>query len=53
MTLEFQSLALLGGLSLLMAAGIEIAPAMGIVAGLGMVFLCISPWTILPGLRSM
>jgi C4-dicarboxylate transporter, DctM subunit len=42
-TLELQSLALLGGLTLLMAAGIEIAPAMGIVAGLGMLFFVNQP----------
>jgi C4-dicarboxylate transporter, DctM subunit len=42
-TLELQSLALLGGLTLLMAAGIEIAPAMGIVAGLGMLFFVHQP----------
>jgi tripartite ATP-independent transporter DctM subunit len=41
--LELQSLALLGGLVLLMAAGIEIAPAMGIVAGLGMLFFVHQP----------
>ena len=35
MSLELQSLVILGGLSLLLAFGIEIAPAMGIVAGLG------------------
>ena len=43
MILELQSLALLGGLLLLMAAGIEIAPAMGIVAGLGMLFFVHQP----------
>ena len=43
MTLELQSLALLGGLTLLLAAGIEIAPAMGIVAGLGMLFFVNQP----------
>jgi tripartite ATP-independent transporter DctM subunit len=42
-TLELQSLALLGGLTLLMAAGIEIAPAMGIVAGLGMLLFVNQP----------
>src|SRR5512143_3857077 len=42
-TLELQSLTLLGGLTLLMAAGIEIAPAMGIVAGLGMFFFVNQP----------
>jgi len=42
-TLELQSLALLGGLVLLMAAGIEIAPAMGIVAGLGMLLFVHQP----------
>jgi len=41
--LELQSLALLGGLTFLMAAGIEIAPAMGIVAGLGMLFFVNQP----------
>ena len=43
------SLVLLGGLILLLALGIEIAPAMGIVAGLGLLFSFISPWTTLPG----
>ena len=43
MPLELQSLALLGGLVLLMAAGIEIAPAMGIVAGLGMLLFVHQP----------
>lgn len=43
MILELQSVALLGGLTLLMAAGIEIAPAMGIVAGLGMLFFVNQP----------
>ncbi len=43
MTLELQSLVLLGGLTLLMAAGIEIAPAMGIVAGLGMLLFVNQP----------
>jgi len=42
-TLGLQSLALLGGLTILMAAGIEIAPAMGIVAGLGMIFFVHQP----------
>jgi tripartite ATP-independent transporter DctM subunit len=35
--LELQSLILLGGLTLLLAFGVEIAPAMGIVAGLGLI----------------
>lgn len=43
MSLELQSLALLGGLTLLFALGIEIAPAMGIVAGLGMIFFVHQP----------
>jgi tripartite ATP-independent transporter DctM subunit len=42
-TLELQSLALLGGLTLLLAFGVEIAPAMGIVAGLGMLFFVNQP----------
>ena len=37
MSLEIQSLILLGGMTLLLAFGVEIAPAMGIVAGLGLV----------------
>jgi tripartite ATP-independent transporter DctM subunit len=41
--LELQSLALLGGLTLFMVAGIEIAPAMGIVAGLGMILFVHQP----------
>ncbi len=41
--LELQSLALLGGLTLLLALGIEIAPAMGMVAGLGMIFFVHQP----------
>ena len=43
MTLELQSLVLLGGLTLLMAAGIEIAPSMGIVAALGMLLFVQQP----------
>lgn len=43
MGLELQSLALLGGLTLLFAFGIEIAPAMGIVAGLGLIFFVNQP----------
>ena len=43
MPLELQSLALLGGLTLFMVAGIEIAPAMGIVAGLGMILFVHQP----------
>jgi tripartite ATP-independent transporter DctM subunit len=42
-TLELQSLVLLGGLTLLMAAGIEIAPSMGIVAALGMLLFVQQP----------
>jgi C4-dicarboxylate transporter DctM subunit len=41
--LELQSLALLGGLTLLLTLGIEIAPAMGMVAGLGMIFFVHQP----------
>ncbi|MGE5253978.1 MAG: TRAP transporter large permease [Planctomycetaceae bacterium] len=43
MSLELQSLILLGGMSFLLAFGIEIAPAMGIVAGLGMIFFVNQP----------
>lgn len=43
MALELQSLALLGGLTVLLALGIEIAPAMGMVAGLGMIFFVHQP----------
>lgn len=43
MALELQSLALLGGLTLLMAAGIEIGAAMGIVSGLGMLLFVNQP----------
>jgi len=41
--LELQSLALLGGLTLLMAAGIEIGAAMGIVSGPGMLLFVNQP----------
>lgn len=43
MSLELKSLILLGGLTLLFAFGIEIAPAMGIVAGLGLIFFVNQP----------
>ncbi len=43
MTLELQSLILLGGMSFLLALGMEIAPAMGIVAGLGLIFFVNQP----------
>lgn len=43
MSLELQSLTLLGGLALLLVFGIEIAPAMGIVAGLGLIFFVNQP----------
>jgi tripartite ATP-independent transporter DctM subunit len=42
-SLELQSLILLGGMSFLLAFGIEIAPAMGIVAGLGLIFFVNQP----------
>jgi tripartite ATP-independent transporter DctM subunit len=42
-SLELKSLILLGGLTLLFAFGIEIAPAMGIVAGLGLIFFVNQP----------
>jgi len=50
MSLALMSLILLGGLILLLALGVEIAPAMGIVAGLGLIFLSGSRWIILHGL---
>ena len=43
MGLEFMSLTLLGGLVVLLALGIEIAPAMGIVAGLGLILFVHQP----------
>ena len=43
MSLELQSLTLLGGLVLLLVFGIEIAPAMGIVAGLGLMLFVHQP----------
>ena len=43
MSLEFMSLTLLGGLVVLLALGIEIAPAMGIVAGLGLLLFVHQP----------
>jgi C4-dicarboxylate transporter, DctM subunit len=42
-SLELQSLILLGGMTFLLAFGIEIAPAMGIVAGLGLIFFVNQP----------
>ena len=43
MSLGLMSLAILGGLVLLLALGIEIAPAMGIVAGLGLLLFVHQP----------
>jgi len=43
MSLALMSLILLGGLILLLAFGVEIAPAMGIVAGLGLIFFVGQP----------
>ena len=43
MSLVLMSLILLGGLILLLALGVEIAPAMGIVAGLGLIFFVGQP----------
>ena len=43
MSLEFMSFILLGGMVLLLALGVEIAPAMGIVAGLGLIFFVNQP----------
>ncbi|MBE0558215.1 MAG: TRAP transporter large permease subunit [Proteobacteria bacterium] len=43
MSLAFMSLVILGGLVLLLALGIEIAPAMGIVAALGLVLFVHQP----------
>jgi len=42
-SLEFMSLVLLGGLVFLLAVGIEIAPAMGIIAGLGLIVFVNQP----------
>jgi tripartite ATP-independent transporter DctM subunit len=42
-SLDLESLILLGGMCLLLAFGIEIAPAMGIVAGLGLIFFVNQP----------
>jgi tripartite ATP-independent transporter DctM subunit len=41
--LEIQSIILIGGLFLLLALGIEIGPAMGIVAGFGLLFFVHQP----------
>ncbi|NWF53210.1 MAG: TRAP transporter large permease subunit [Syntrophaceae bacterium] len=43
MSLECMSFTLLGGMVLLLALGVEIAPAMGIVAGIGMIFFVHQP----------
>ncbi|MGB9699032.1 MAG: TRAP transporter large permease [Thermodesulfobacteriota bacterium] len=43
MDLQVKSFILLGGLTLLLALGIEIGPAMGIVAGLGLIFFVHQP----------
>ena len=43
MSLELMSLVILGGLILLLALGIEIAPAMGVVAGLGLILFVNQP----------
>ena len=43
MGLEIQSIILIGGLFLLLALGIEIGPAMGIVAGFGLLFFVHQP----------
>ena len=43
MSLELMSFILLGGMVFLLALGLEIAPAMGIVAGLGLVFFVNQP----------
>ncbi len=42
------SLILLGGLVLLLAFGVEIAPAMGIMAGLGLILFVRQPWDYFP-----
>jgi tripartite ATP-independent transporter DctM subunit len=42
-SLELMSLTLLGGMVLLLALGVEIAAAMGIVAGLGLIFFVNQP----------
>lgn len=43
MSLEFMSFTLLGGMVVLLALGVEIAPAMGIVAGMGLIFFVHQP----------
>lgn len=48
MSLELMSLILLGGLLLLLAFGVEIAPAMGIMAGLGLLLFVRQPWDYFP-----
>lgn len=48
MSLELMSLILLGGLVLLLAFGIEIAPAMGIMAGLGLLLFVDQPLDYFP-----
>jgi tripartite ATP-independent transporter DctM subunit len=47
-TLGLQSLLLLGGLTLLLVFGVEIAAAMGIVAGLGLLFFVHQPMDFFP-----
>jgi len=42
-SLAFMSLVIIGGLFVLLALGVEIAPAMGIVAGLGLLFFVDQP----------
>ena len=43
MSMEFMSFTLLGGMVLLLALGMEIGPAMGIVAGMGLIFFVHQP----------
>lgn len=43
MSLEFISFILVGGLIFLLAFGVEIAPAMGIIAGIGLIFFVHQP----------
>ncbi len=48
MTLELAAFVLLGGLILLLAVGVEIAPAMGIMAGIGLIFFVQQPLDYFP-----
>ena len=51
MSLALMSLILLGGLLLLLAIGVEIAPAMGLVAAFGMIVFVGNPLDYFPAGR--